>query len=338
MALQTLIITAVLVLVAVVAGVIFIAQGESANEDLIGQAPSIDSEKCNEVEVYNHELAVRGIRGTNGPIMNFYIDDGGYNLRSQRDQRNRIVDEIRSNYASITWLDLKPTEYYNHNRGEHWLYTDQWADAVGRLQGSAPGCVPVCFWLDDGDQVAESGEFYYNYNTHPKPGIGLSPHHRGSLLATPTHEFIDYIPPAETTPFYFQQTYFSETNQQFRLNQELNFPRGSSISGVRVEHESKSCNAYDEAGNTLKAKQADPIPYELEDHQHLGISADNISNCPAGSTPGCKMYNTDDGLLIMAQGYLGGLPGHVCADGQWRVGRDSYIPPCHLFPYTHARR
>ena len=63
--LQTLIVTAVLVLMAVAAGVVIVAVTNNANEDLEDQAADIDS-PCNEVEIYDPVLAAGGNPGTNG--------------------------------------------------------------------------------------------------------------------------------------------------------------------------------------------------------------------------------------------------------------------------------
>ena len=65
--LQTLIVTAVLVLMAVAAGVIVVAITGSANRDLENQQPSIDG-PCNQVEIYDAQLAAASVRGSNAGV------------------------------------------------------------------------------------------------------------------------------------------------------------------------------------------------------------------------------------------------------------------------------
>ena len=62
--LQTLIVTAVLVLMAVAAGVVIVAITRSASDDLEDQTSTIGA-KCNEVEVYDAQLAAAVTAGTN---------------------------------------------------------------------------------------------------------------------------------------------------------------------------------------------------------------------------------------------------------------------------------
>ncbi len=62
--LQTLIVTAVLVLMAVAAGVVIVAITNSASDDLEEQSTSIDG-NCNPVEVFDPTIASRNIKGTN---------------------------------------------------------------------------------------------------------------------------------------------------------------------------------------------------------------------------------------------------------------------------------
>ena len=62
--LQTLIVTAVLVLMAVAAGVVIVAITRSAQDDLENQTSTIGA-KCNEVEVYDARLAAANVPGTN---------------------------------------------------------------------------------------------------------------------------------------------------------------------------------------------------------------------------------------------------------------------------------
>jgi len=63
--LQTLIVTAVLVLMAVAAGVVIVAITNNAQDDLEDQTTNIDS-RCNEVEIFDPVVASRGAKGTNG--------------------------------------------------------------------------------------------------------------------------------------------------------------------------------------------------------------------------------------------------------------------------------
>ena len=347
-ALQTLIITAVLVLVAIVAGVLFLTLGRSTNEDFISQVPSTNLNKCNEVEVCYHDLAQRGIRGTNGHILHDRI----LNQNIERPVSDADIEEFRrENNLNASLIDLKPANYYvrNPNRnglkqteGEHWdgritRRNTTWSgdlrvDIVGRLQGSAPGCVPVCFYQDLGPNTrdpAEAREFYYHYNTHPEPGIGPSPHHRGSLLATPTHLFIDF----DTSRDQVRHVALNRLN----LYQQLDFAPG--IAGVRVGADYKSCEAYDAEGNAVITPSADPEPYSLAD-RGTGFNPPNFVSCPAGSHAKCKGYRTSNYDQILAQGYLGGVPGFVCADESGVAGgrnNPSQYPPCYIFPYTHKR-
>ena len=62
--LQTLIVTAVLVLMAVAAGVVIVAITRSASDDLQNQTVDVPG-KCNEVEVYDPNLAAANVPGTN---------------------------------------------------------------------------------------------------------------------------------------------------------------------------------------------------------------------------------------------------------------------------------
>ena len=62
--LQTLIVTAVLVLMAVAAGVVIVAITRSASDDLSNQTTDIPG-NCNEVEVYDPQLAAANAKGTN---------------------------------------------------------------------------------------------------------------------------------------------------------------------------------------------------------------------------------------------------------------------------------
>ena len=64
-ALQTLIITAVLVLMAGGAGVLVVAVTRSASDDLANQTPSLEGNPCNEVELYSLEHAATGAFGSN---------------------------------------------------------------------------------------------------------------------------------------------------------------------------------------------------------------------------------------------------------------------------------
>jgi len=64
--LQTLIVTAVLVLMAVAAGVVIVAITNSASDDLEDQTTSIEA-RCNGVEVFDSIVASSNIPGRNGP-------------------------------------------------------------------------------------------------------------------------------------------------------------------------------------------------------------------------------------------------------------------------------
>jgi len=60
--LQTLIVTAVLVLMAVAAGVVIVAITNSSQDDLEEQSPDLES-RCTGTEIYDIELAVAGVEG-----------------------------------------------------------------------------------------------------------------------------------------------------------------------------------------------------------------------------------------------------------------------------------
>ena len=63
-ALQTLVITAVMLLLAVSAGVLVQAIARRAADDLAGQATSFEASPCNAVEVYDIAFAAQGVSGS----------------------------------------------------------------------------------------------------------------------------------------------------------------------------------------------------------------------------------------------------------------------------------
>ena len=65
--LQTLVVTAVLVLLAAGAGVLLTAMTTAANRDLANQQPSADG-PCTQVEIYDINVAAAGIKGSNAGV------------------------------------------------------------------------------------------------------------------------------------------------------------------------------------------------------------------------------------------------------------------------------
>ena len=315
-ALQTIIITAILVLLAVVAGVIFIAQGRSANRSVEDQVPGRNTGRCNEVEVYNHNLGRLGIKGTNGHILFGSITFPRNNVQWSVDDDD--VNKFRDDYdIPASQIDLKTVRHHNFDVGEFWNFPEMrvHADIIGRFQGSAPGCIPVCFWQsnpppNEPDREAGPGEFYFNYSTHPEPGIGPSPQHRGVLLATSTHVH------ANLTYSIDQFKIPDNGTLDLKLlagkpNQPLDFDEATGIKGVRVGTDNQSCEAYDAEGKTIPAAQAKPEPYLVKDARDP----------------------------MKAQGFQDGRDGEVCADptleGDHLINAQNL--PCYIFPYTHLR-
>ena len=64
MSLQSLIITATMVLLALASSMVVIAVTRGASDDLADQAPSLEGNSCNVVEVYDVEFAAQGSRGS----------------------------------------------------------------------------------------------------------------------------------------------------------------------------------------------------------------------------------------------------------------------------------
>jgi len=95
--LQTLIVTAVLVLMAVAAGVIIVAITNSSSDDLEEQSQDLEG-RCTGTEIYDIELAVAGVKAQQG--------------------------RYTANFPATA------------------------------VEGSAPGCIPVCFW-NEGDIHAD---------------------------------------------------------------------------------------------------------------------------------------------------------------------------------------
>ena len=320
--LQTLVITAVLALAAVAAGVLFLALGRNTNRNFEGQVPSANNEKCNAVEVYNPSLARLGVKGTNGHIMfgsiTVPISNPNDNQKWSAMVTEAAISQFRTdNNIPSSQIDLKTVRYNNEDVGEYWNFPEMrvHADVIGRFQGSAPGCIPVCFWQSSAtgiinDLRADPGEFYFSYNTHPEPGIGPSPQHRGVLLATATQVHADLthsnaqsrIPDSGTLSLRYAAS---------RLKQELDFPDNAKIKGVRVGTDNQSCEAYDADGKTIPARQAKPMPYLPKDNANI----------------------------MTAQSLQDGHYGEVCADpalaGDHLI--DAQNLPCYIFPYTHLR-
>ena len=219
-----------LVLLAVTAGVLFLNQGEATNRSFTGQAPHIGNSpdpsnasvgpKCNEVEIYSNKLAQLELKGTNGNILN----------------------SNTNSYAD--WLASEPLAHGQ----EYWEYrsgTKTSAVGVRKYQGSAVGCIPVCFWSDtDTDNILDAGETYFNYNTHPRTGIGPIAHHRGILLRTATKIFGKFRGERNIK----RMPAYSDSNFDPGL---IDFDSG--LAGVRVGTDNQSCVTYDADGNTVAA-------------------------------------------------------------------------------------
>jgi len=101
--LQTLIVTAVLVLMAVAAGVVIVAITNSSSDDLEEQSQDLEG-RCTRTEIYDIELAVAGVKGQQG--------------------------SVRSTPPS--------------------------GDIA---KGSAVGCIPVCFWVENDTDGTNPGAY-----------------------------------------------------------------------------------------------------------------------------------------------------------------------------------
>ena len=301
------------------------------------QTTATTNSQCNEVEVYNPSLAQRGIKGTNGQILT---------------HREMDTSVITDPLLTQPWFDWQPAKYEN----EIW-YLGTSSGGIGggdlqqvvRFQGSAAGCIPVCFWTDTNrNALAEPGEFYFNYNTHPTTGIGPAPHHQGRLLRTPTQLFLrGHGYPLHEVPLTLAANYSG-----YPIAAQSDLHLFSEIAGVRVAADDQSCVAYDANGSEIPAPQATPSPYKLAQQLVFGafdfLGTDyQVNDCPYTDSPSCKMYTytraDEPGFernQILSQGFLDSGPGFIC-NQHMRNYQASLSDPenlsCYIFPYTHER-
>ena len=292
---------------------------------------AITDPRCNEVEIYSPSLAQRGIKGTNGRLL----------------IHRNMEPNAKNNFAAHSWLHWQPTKYisdvwYPEITGAH--YGD--GEEIVKFQGSAPGCIPVCFWTDNNNNsVAEAGEFYFNHNTHPTPGIGPAPHHLGRLLRTSTLLFLSSLGyPRQELPLGLLANHaWRSLEEQSRLN------LSPEVAGVRVDANTQSCVAYAASGQIIPAPQATPVPYLLKDQSYHWLPFNETPNGQYGSChadlPGCQMYTytSEYGYernIVITQGLQNFGSGYICSDEIFFAtftGNGSVADHCSIFPYIHER-
>ena len=226
--LQTLIVTAVLVLMAVAAGVVIVAITRNAQENVERAGNNSIDARCNEVEVYNAQLAAAGVRGTNlgGDVMGSAIGCIPACALVFPDTFGGTQAEL-ANFKFELNANLTPEEAVVMQIDEE--YSEAITD-------------PSKDFLSGLDNIYNNP--YNPVNDSEVPGHAF-------LFVTPTAVRVyldfDYMPDSGVRIFPRSDRNPYEIFQDNALKRYIN----SDVVGVMVAPNQKQCNAYDATGKIV---------------------------------------------------------------------------------------
>ena len=230
--LQTLITMAILVLLAVGVGAIIVVLVRSNSENISQNNIDTGLNPCNEVEIHDADLARSKTRGSNG-------------------QANPTINDFDPEVPNRSHLE----EHYRQVYIGPATNARTWTHAL-KPQGSAPGCLPVCFLkYDEGSNAydATAGQEFTisasdidfsrsKYNTLPESSNDVTMGHMNDNLFRTTDEL-----------FTIREKNPNGTREMTGVADHENyygFTEG--IAGVRVNEDKNGCEAYDTQGEIVQ--------------------------------------------------------------------------------------